>query len=96
MCDLVWHKDHYTRFFEPFIAESLLDRYIWRLRAAGKSLSDIACLISKYKSTVKRRLDQMRPVYPMAFSQAQEEQYFNELFFDDPLKVGDDDLIDLD
>jgi hypothetical protein len=54
--------DDYIRYrFRPFVSKQLLDRYIWMLRAAGRSLDAIGAEVGLNKSTVKRRLDRLPP-----------------------------------
>lgn len=83
ICNVTLTDDGYMRTFEPFIAASLRDRFIWKLRAAGKSLSEIGELVGLHKSSVKRCLDAMRPVRRRALSAVEITQYI------DALEVGD-------
>ena len=90
ICNVTLTEDGYTRTFEPFIAKSLRDRFIWKLRAASKSLAEIGELVGQYKSTVKRRLDQMRPVRRQAMSDELIAQYVEALEIDDADKDSPD------
>ncbi|VVE75961.1 hypothetical protein PCA31118_05106 [Pandoraea captiosa] len=83
MCNLRMTDMGYERTFEPFIAKSLLDRLIWKLRASGKSLAEVGSLVDLHKSNVKRRLDEMRPPCKQTIPMSQLEQYIDSLVFDD-------------
>ncbi|MFX1802083.1 hypothetical protein PWR66_00135 [Paraburkholderia sp. A1RO-5] len=83
ICNVTLTDDGYTRKFEPFVAKSLRDRFIWKLRASGKSLAEIGELVDLHKSTVKRCLDGMRPVRRQTLPDEMIAQYL------DALEVGD-------
>ncbi|HDR9021298.1 TPA: hypothetical protein QDB09_001813 [Burkholderia vietnamiensis] len=95
ICNVTLTNDSYMRTFEPFIATSLRDRLIWKLRAAGKSLSEIGELVGLHKSSVKRCLDAMRPVRRQALSDEEIAQYIDALDVEEPAEdspeVRDDD-----
>ncbi|WP_419692487.1 hypothetical protein ACN262_23425 [Burkholderia gladioli] len=95
ICNVTLTDDGYMRTFEPFIATSLRDRLIWKLRAAGKSLSEIGELVDLHKSSVKRCLDAMRPVRRRALSEVEITQYIDALDVEEPAEdspeVRDDD-----
>ncbi|WP_186222574.1 hypothetical protein [Burkholderia gladioli] len=95
ICNVTLTNDGYMRTFEPFIATSLRDRLIWKLRAAGKSLSEIGELVGLHKSSVKRCLDTMRPVRRRALSEVEITQYIDALDVEEPAEdspeVRDDD-----
>ncbi|MEF9444279.1 hypothetical protein OWS73_20855 [Burkholderia sp. 1B3(2022)] len=82
ICNVTLTDDGYARKFEPFIAKSLRDRFIWKLRASGKSLAEIGELVGLHKSSVKRCLDAMRPVRRQALSDDEIAQHL------DVLEVG--------
>ena len=90
ICNVTLTEDGYARTFEPFIAKSLHDRFIWKLRAAGKSLAEIGELVDLHKSSVKRRLDQMRPVRRQAMSDELIAQYVEALEINDAGKDSPD------
>lgn len=79
ICNITLSDEGYVRKFEPFIAKSMRDRFIWKLRASGKSLAEIGKLTRLNKSTVKRRLDEMRPIRRHAISEDQIAQYVEAL-----------------
>lgn len=90
ICNVTLTEDGYARKLEPFIAKSLRDRFIWKLRAAGKSLAEIGELVDLHKSSVKRCLDQMRPVRRQAMSDELIAQYVEALEIDDAGKDSPD------
>ncbi|TDQ93239.1 helix-turn-helix domain-containing protein [Paraburkholderia silvatlantica] len=99
LCDVTLNDDLYMRTFEPFIAKSLRDRFIWKLRASGKSLAEIGELIGLHKSSVKRCLDGMRPVRRQLLSDEEIAQYCDALevdgdSIDEPTELPDDDTED--
>ena len=62
MCNVKFENGAFKRRYSPFISSQLEDRVIWTLRAAGKTLDEIAKIVKKHKSTVLRRLQAMLPV----------------------------------
>ncbi|SDI42057.1 hypothetical protein SAMN05216466_122114 [Paraburkholderia phenazinium] len=90
ICNVTLTNDGYVRTFEPFIAKSLRDRFIWKLRAAGKSLAEIGELVDRHKSSVKRCLDGMRPVRRRAISDELIAQHVEALEVDDAGKGSPD------
>lgn len=94
ICNLFWSKAGYKHVFAPFTACSLLDRFIWRMRASGESLTKIGDFLGMHKSSIKRRLDAMRPVQPETFSKTEFDKYLEALFFDEPSSEGRDGGID--
>ncbi|MFM0072594.1 hypothetical protein PQQ86_15670 [Paraburkholderia sediminicola] len=90
ICNVTLTDDGYVRTFEPFVAKSLRDRFIWKLRAAGKSLAEIGELVDRHKSSVKRCLDGMRPVRRQAMSDESIAQHAEALEIDDAGKGSPD------
>ncbi|MBU9174033.1 hypothetical protein [Burkholderia gladioli] len=84
ICNVTLTDDGYLRTFTPFIAKSLRDRFIWKLRAAGKSLAEIGELVGLHKSSVKRCLDRMRPVRRQALSNDEIAQHLDALELEHP------------
>ncbi|TGP44878.1 hypothetical protein EN871_09865 [bacterium M00.F.Ca.ET.228.01.1.1] len=79
ICNVTLTDDGYLRTFEPFISTSLRDRFIWKLRASGKSLAEIGELVDLHKSSVKRCLDGMRPVRRQKLSDEEIAQHLDAL-----------------
>ncbi|MGU7772296.1 hypothetical protein ACV229_19250 [Burkholderia sp. MR1-5-21] len=82
ICNVTLTDDGYLRTFEPFISTSLRDRFIWKLRASGKSLAEIGELVDLHKSSVKRCLDGMRPVRRQKLSDEEIAQHLDALDVD--------------
>lgn len=82
ICNVTLTDDGYLRTFEPFIAKSLRDRFIWKLRASGHSLTEIGELVDLHKSSVKRCLDGMRPVRRQTLSDEEITQHLDALEVD--------------
>lgn len=62
MCNVKFENSVFRRRYSPFISSRLEDRVILTLRAAGKTLDEIAKIVKKHKSTVLRRLQATLPV----------------------------------